>query len=151
MARTSGAVQGIMFLIVLAAVVRQQRLRRHRARMPGWLQAFVKVNPITHLVDAVRGLMLGGPVADHLLLDAGLDGRAAGGLRPARDARLPASDLTPTRVGQVDRVRATRRPTSRPLLMETAGAQHLSGAGGDLRNHQVGRVICSANARGQTE
>jgi ABC-2 type transport system permease protein len=27
--------------------------------MPGWLQAFVKVNPITHLVAAVRGLMGG--------------------------------------------------------------------------------------------
>ena len=27
--------------------------------MPGWLQAFVKVNPITHLVAAVRSLMSG--------------------------------------------------------------------------------------------
>jgi ABC-2 type transport system permease protein len=27
--------------------------------MPGWLQAFVEVNPITHLVAAVRGLMAG--------------------------------------------------------------------------------------------
>ncbi|MFI5496955.1 ABC transporter permease [Actinoplanes sp. NPDC051859] len=27
--------------------------------MPGWLQAFVKVNPITHLVAAVRSLMAG--------------------------------------------------------------------------------------------
>ena len=27
--------------------------------MPGWLQAFVNVNPITHLVDAIRGLMRG--------------------------------------------------------------------------------------------
>jgi ABC-2 type transport system permease protein len=27
--------------------------------MPGWLQAFVKVNPITHLVDAVRSQMAG--------------------------------------------------------------------------------------------
>jgi ABC-2 type transport system permease protein len=27
--------------------------------MPGWLQAFVEVNPITHLVAAVRGLMGG--------------------------------------------------------------------------------------------
>jgi ABC-type multidrug transport system permease subunit len=34
------------------------------ASMPGWLQAFVKVNPITKVVDATRGLMLGGlPVA----------------------------------------------------------------------------------------
>ena len=28
--------------------------------MPGWLQAWVNVNPVTHLVDAVRALMLGG-------------------------------------------------------------------------------------------
>lgn len=32
--------------------------------MPGWLQAWVKVNPVTQLSDAVRGLMVGGPVAD---------------------------------------------------------------------------------------
>jgi ABC-type multidrug transport system permease subunit len=34
--------------------------------MPGWLQAFVKVNPITFIVDATRGLMLGGSVAEPL-------------------------------------------------------------------------------------
>jgi oleandomycin transport system permease protein len=34
--------------------------------MPGWLQAFVKVNPITKVVDATRALMLGGPVARSL-------------------------------------------------------------------------------------
>jgi ABC-2 type transport system permease protein len=28
--------------------------------MPGWLQAVVKVNPVTHLADAARGLMHGG-------------------------------------------------------------------------------------------
>ena len=31
--------------------------------MPGWLQAFVKVNPMTDLTEAVRGLLVGGPVA----------------------------------------------------------------------------------------
>lgn len=31
--------------------------------MPGWLQAFVNVNPVTLLSDASRGLMVGGPVA----------------------------------------------------------------------------------------
>jgi oleandomycin transport system permease protein len=32
--------------------------------LPGWLQAWVKVNPVTQLTDAARGLMLGnGPVA----------------------------------------------------------------------------------------
>jgi oleandomycin transport system permease protein len=33
------------------------------ATMPGWLQAFVKVNPITDLSAAERGLFTGGPVA----------------------------------------------------------------------------------------
>jgi oleandomycin transport system permease protein len=36
--------------------------------MPGWLQAWNHVNPITRLVDAMRGLMLGGPVQTNLLL-----------------------------------------------------------------------------------
>jgi oleandomycin transport system permease protein len=35
--------------------------------MPGWLQAFVNVNPVTLLADAVRGLMVGGPVAGPVL------------------------------------------------------------------------------------
>jgi oleandomycin transport system permease protein len=34
--------------------------------MPGWLQAWVKVNPVSILADATRGLMLGGPVATPL-------------------------------------------------------------------------------------
>jgi oleandomycin transport system permease protein len=34
--------------------------------MPGWLQAFVKVNPISQLVGSVRGLMIDGPVAAHV-------------------------------------------------------------------------------------
>jgi ABC-2 type transport system permease protein len=35
--------------------------------MPGWVQAFVKVNPITHLADAARGLMHGGVAGGDLL------------------------------------------------------------------------------------
>jgi ABC-2 type transport system permease protein/oleandomycin transport system permease protein len=35
--------------------------------MPGWLQAFVKANPLTSVIDAARGLMLGGPVAEPLI------------------------------------------------------------------------------------
>jgi oleandomycin transport system permease protein len=33
------------------------------ATLPGWLQAWVKINPVTYLSNAVRGLMVGGPVA----------------------------------------------------------------------------------------
>src|SRR5690606_8225705 len=35
--------------------------------MPGWLQAFVKVNPVSILADATRGLIHGGPVATPVL------------------------------------------------------------------------------------
>ena len=31
--------------------------------MPGWLQAWVKVNPVSILADAIRGLLTGGPIA----------------------------------------------------------------------------------------
>ncbi|WP_181781667.1 ABC transporter permease [Pseudonocardia pini] len=31
--------------------------------MPGWLQGWVNVNPVSKTADAVRGLLLGGPVA----------------------------------------------------------------------------------------
>ncbi len=34
--------------------------------MPGWLRAFVDVNPITHLVAATRGLMQGNPDAGEI-------------------------------------------------------------------------------------
>ncbi|WP_199035091.1 ABC transporter permease [Glycomyces salinus] len=32
--------------------------------LPGWLQSWVEINPVTHAVEAVRGLLLGGPVAE---------------------------------------------------------------------------------------
>jgi oleandomycin transport system permease protein len=35
--------------------------------MPGWLQAWVKINPVRHLADAARGLLVGGPVAGPVL------------------------------------------------------------------------------------
>ena len=37
------------------------------ATMPGWLQAFAKVNPVTVFVDALRALCLGGPTRTPVL------------------------------------------------------------------------------------
>jgi hypothetical protein len=34
--------------------------------MPGWLQAFADRQPITQVVDAVRGLLLDQPVVPHV-------------------------------------------------------------------------------------
>jgi oleandomycin transport system permease protein len=64
-ARTPGAVQGIMFLLILPLSFGSSTFVK-ASTMPGWLQSFVKVNPITHLVGAARGLMSGGPVATDL-------------------------------------------------------------------------------------
>lgn len=64
-ARTSGAVQGIMFLVVLPLGFASSTYVQ-TSTMPGWMQGFVANNPITHLVDTVRGLMIGGPVATPL-------------------------------------------------------------------------------------
>jgi oleandomycin transport system permease protein len=60
--RTPGAVQGIMFLLIFPLAF-GSNVFVSTDTMPGWLQAFVHVNPISHLVGAVRGLMTGGPVA----------------------------------------------------------------------------------------
>jgi oleandomycin transport system permease protein len=66
LARTSGAVQGILFLIMFPLTF-GSNVFVQTSTMPGWLQAFVKVNPATHLTSSVRGLMLGGPVARPVL------------------------------------------------------------------------------------
>jgi oleandomycin transport system permease protein len=63
--RTSGAVQGIMILLVLPLSF-ASNVFVSTSTLPGWLQGFVQVNPISHLVGAVRGLMLGGPVTADL-------------------------------------------------------------------------------------
>ncbi|MET3804411.1 oleandomycin transport system permease protein [Nakamurella sp. UYEF19] len=65
-ARTAGSVQGIMFLLVLPLSFGSNTYV-NPATMPGWLQAFVEINPLSHLVSTVRGLLVGGPVTKDLL------------------------------------------------------------------------------------
>ena len=65
-ARTSGAVQGIMFLLIFPLAFGSNTFVPTDT-MPGWLQAFANANPISQLVGVVRGLMLGGPVVRPLM------------------------------------------------------------------------------------
>jgi oleandomycin transport system permease protein len=60
--RSPEAVQTAGFMLILPLTFASSVLVP-AASMPGWLQAFVKVNPMTIFADAMRGLMLGGPVA----------------------------------------------------------------------------------------
>jgi oleandomycin transport system permease protein len=63
--RSAGAVQGVMFLLIFPLSF-GSNVFVQATTMPGWLQAFVKVNPMSHLVSSVRGLMLGGPVGSQV-------------------------------------------------------------------------------------
>ena len=58
MLRTEKSVMGVS-MMVLFPLTFVSNVFVDPATMPGWLQAFVEVNPITHLVAAVRGLMAG--------------------------------------------------------------------------------------------
>jgi oleandomycin transport system permease protein len=61
-------VQGISFIWTMPLVFGSSVLLANTSTMPGWLQAWVKVNPVTHLADAVRALTTGGPLGDHALI-----------------------------------------------------------------------------------
>jgi oleandomycin transport system permease protein len=63
--RTSGAVQGIMFLIVMPLSFASNVFVKPET-LPGWMQGFVNVNPLTHLVASMRGLFLGDPIGNHI-------------------------------------------------------------------------------------
>jgi oleandomycin transport system permease protein len=60
--REPGTVQGIGFLLMFPLTFGSSMFVPVNT-LPGWLQAWVKVNPVTHLVEASRGLLLGGDVA----------------------------------------------------------------------------------------
>ena len=66
-AKTPEAVNTFGFMLILPLTFMSSTFAPVES-MPGWLQAFVKVNPITFVVDATRGLMLGDlPVAEPFL------------------------------------------------------------------------------------
>ncbi|MEU0090191.1 ABC transporter permease [Kribbella sp. NPDC006257] len=64
--KTAQGVQGIAFLVMFPLTFGSNIFVKTDT-LPGWLQSWVHVNPIAHLVDAMRGLMLGGPVQKPLL------------------------------------------------------------------------------------
>jgi ABC transporter DrrB family efflux protein len=60
--KTPQGVQMFGFLVMFPLVFGSNLLVPAQT-MPGWLQAFVRVNPMTDLTSAERGLLTGGPVA----------------------------------------------------------------------------------------
>jgi oleandomycin transport system permease protein len=60
LARSPGSVQGLAFLLIFPLTF-GSNVFVPTTQLPGWLQAWVKVNPVTQLSDAVRGLLQGLP------------------------------------------------------------------------------------------
>ena len=67
--RSPEAVQATGFMLVMPLTFASSVLVP-AASLPGWLRAFVTVNPISVIATAMRGLMLGGPVATPVLQSA---------------------------------------------------------------------------------
>jgi oleandomycin transport system permease protein len=63
--RTPGAVQGLMFALIMPLSF-ASNVFVGAGTLPGWMQGFVKVNPLTHLVGAMRGLFIGTPIGNHV-------------------------------------------------------------------------------------
>ena len=60
--REPRSVQGLGALVILPLTF-GSNVFVPTATLPTWLQAFVEVNPVSKVADAVRGLLSGGPVA----------------------------------------------------------------------------------------
>jgi oleandomycin transport system permease protein len=65
--RTAQGVQGIAFLVMFPLTF-GSNVFVQTDTLPGFLQAFVNVNPVKYLVDTMRGLMLGGDIQKPLLI-----------------------------------------------------------------------------------
>ncbi|ASW55281.1 ABC transporter permease [Plantactinospora sp. KBS50] len=60
--RSPGAVQGTAFLLMFPLTF-GTNMMVPTDTLPGWLQWWVKINPVADVMDAARGLIIGGPVA----------------------------------------------------------------------------------------
>ena len=69
-ARTPGAVQGILFLALFPLTFGASTFVPVES-LPSWLQTFTSINPMSHLVDSLRGLLLGGVEASDVLWTVG--------------------------------------------------------------------------------
>lgn len=71
--RTESAVMG-MSMFILFPLAFASNIFVDPATMPGWLRAFVEVNPVSFLVTSIRSLMAGDPDASALLVTAAICG-----------------------------------------------------------------------------
>ncbi|MFJ3877974.1 ABC transporter permease [Streptomyces sp. NPDC090077] len=68
--KTAQAVQG-MAMLVLMPLQFGSSIFAPPTTMPGWLQSFTDVNPLSNLADAARGLINGAPLGDSVWITLG--------------------------------------------------------------------------------
>ncbi|MFI7005878.1 ABC transporter permease [Streptomyces sp. NPDC050145] len=68
--RTEKSVMGVSMMVIFPLTFLSDIFVKPET-MPGWLQAFVNNNPVTHVASAVRGLMEGDWPADEVLWSLG--------------------------------------------------------------------------------
>jgi oleandomycin transport system permease protein len=68
--REAGTVQGFGMIAMFPLTFGSSMFVR-AGTMPGWLRAWVDVNPVSHLTDAVRGLLTGGSIGNDLMISIG--------------------------------------------------------------------------------
>jgi hypothetical protein len=76
-----GALLGDLGRYLVASAIVASNIFVDPRTMPGWLRSFVDVNPVSHLVTAVRGLMAGTATAGQGRLGAAGIRRPGGGVR----------------------------------------------------------------------
>lgn len=63
--RSPGGVQGTAFLILFPLTFGTSMIAP-KETLPGWLRSWVDVNPVAHMMDASRALMVGGPLGNNV-------------------------------------------------------------------------------------
>ncbi|MEO3861181.1 ABC transporter permease [Acrocarpospora sp. B8E8] len=63
--REPGSVQGIAFLVLFPLTFGTSMITP-KETLPGWLQTWVDINPVSHAMEASRALMVGGPAGSHI-------------------------------------------------------------------------------------
>ncbi len=91
-ARSAQAVQGISMMIMFPLTFLSNAFVPADT-LPGWLQTFVRLNPVSHVVTAVRTMMSGGGVTTEVGLGTGRVCRGRGGLPAPRGALVLPQDV----------------------------------------------------------
>ncbi|GAA0375318.1 transport permease protein [Acrocarpospora corrugata] len=68
--REPGGVQGIAFLVLFPLTFGTSMIAP-KETLPSWLQAWVNVNPVSHVMEASRALMTGGAAGAHVAWSLG--------------------------------------------------------------------------------